>query len=66
MASLATVGTGKDGAGWAYSIALVAVLINHLKCAECGNSNSPSCHNYFREGRRWREMVRLFLDSKNI
>ena len=41
MASLATVGTGQDGAGWACSIALAGVLINHLTCIKCGDSNSP-------------------------
>ena len=41
MASLATVGTGQDGAGWACSIALplvAGVLMNHLTCIKCGDS----------------------------
>ena len=41
VASLATVGTGQDGASWACSIALAGVLINHLACVMCGDSNSP-------------------------
>ena len=40
VASLATVVTGQDGAGWAYSIALAGVLIKHNERARVAPQDS--------------------------